>query len=90
MENRLYEINLYMFLFKFMLMNNDSRITNILIQIERLDQSSKQILFEKLGLLISDPQNKKMNIKLSSISGLGASIWSNVDIDNYISGERQW
>ena len=73
-----------------MLMNNDSRITNILIQIERLDQSSKQILFEKLGLLISDPQNKKMNIKLSSISGLGASIWSNVDIDNYISGERQW
>lgn len=90
MENRLYEINLYMFLFKFMLMNNDSRITNILIQIERLDQSSKQILFEKLGLLISYPQNKKTNIKLSSISGLGASIWNNVDIDNYIDGERQW
>jgi hypothetical protein len=71
-------------------MNNDSRINYILLQIEHLDQSSKQIPFEKLELLISKPSPRKTNVKLSAISGLGASIWSNINIDNYVAGERQW
>jgi hypothetical protein len=55
-------------------MNNDSSVNYILLKIERLNQSSKQSFFEKFELLISKPSPKKTNIKLSAISGLGASI----------------
>jgi hypothetical protein len=71
-------------------MNNDSKINDILLQIERLDKLSKQSLFEKLELLISNPEPKKIKVKLSSISGLGTSMWMQTNIDNYIDRERQW
>jgi hypothetical protein len=58
--------------------------------VERLDKQAQQSLFEKLKLIIRKSEQKKSKIKLSSISGLGASMWSKTDVDAYIDQERQW
>ncbi|MFS2189316.1 hypothetical protein ACCC92_21740 [Mucilaginibacter sp. Mucisp84] len=71
-------------------MNTDLNINEILLQVERLDKQAQQSLFEKLALMIRKPEQKKGKIRLSSISGLGASLWSKTDIDAYIDQERQW
>jgi hypothetical protein len=71
-------------------MNTDLNINDILLQVERLDKQAQQSLFEKLKLIIRKSEQKKSKIKLSSISGLGASMWSKTDVDAYIDQERQW
>ncbi|AYL97444.1 hypothetical protein [Mucilaginibacter celer] len=71
-------------------MNSDLNINSILHQFERLDKQAQQNLFEKLALMIHKPEQKKSKVKLSSISGLGSSLWSKIDIDDYVDQERQW
>ncbi|PWK75287.1 hypothetical protein LX99_03780 [Mucilaginibacter oryzae] len=71
-------------------MNTDLNINDILLQVEQLDREAQQSLFEKLALMIRKPEQKKSKVKLSSISGLGASVWSKIDIDDYVDHERQW
>ncbi|WPU99779.1 hypothetical protein SNE26_27595 [Mucilaginibacter sp. cycad4] len=60
-------------------MNTDLNIKEILLQVERPDKQAQR-----------KPKQKKSKIKLSGISGLGTSLWSTTDIDNYIAEERQW
>lgn len=70
-------------------MNADLNINTILTQVKQLDRTDQLSLLGKLALLIrkSDTGNK---VKLSSISGIGSSLWSRTNIDEYIEQERQW
>lgn len=65
-------------------------IENILNQIKQLDHSESIDILEKVVLLIKKENEIKQGVKLSSIGGLGSEIWKNIDIDKYISNEREW
>lgn len=71
-------------------MNADLNINDILVQVKRLDKKDQLSLLEKLTSLIRKSEHKEYKTKLSSICGVGSSIWSNTDIDEYIDQERQW
>ncbi|MDN3584086.1 hypothetical protein [Mucilaginibacter flavus] len=64
-------------------------VNYLLLQIKRLDKRDQRRLFNQLTLMIQKSAKKK-NFKLSSISGLGSSIWSVVKIDEYLDQEREW
>ena len=81
----------YVFLiFIFVIMNADLNVNDILLQVKHLDKEDQLSLLEKLVLLIRKSERKGNITKLSSISGVGSSLWSNTDIDKYIDQERQW
>ena len=71
-------------------MNSDLNVNDILLQVKRLDKEDQISLLEKLALLISKSERKEIKTKLSSISGVGSSLWSNTNIDEYVDQERQW
>jgi len=71
-------------------MNSDLNVNDILLQVKRLDKEDQISLLEKLALLISKSERKEIKTKLSSISGVGSSLWSHTDIDEYVDQERQW
>ncbi|QEC75869.1 hypothetical protein [Mucilaginibacter ginsenosidivorax] len=71
-------------------MNADLNINEILLQVERLDKEDQLSLLEKLALMIRKSERKQKQTKLSSLSGIGSSLWSNLDIDEYVDQERQW
>jgi len=71
-------------------MNTDLNVNDILLQVKRLDKEAQLSLLEKLALLIRKSESKEKKIKLSSISGVGSSLWSKTDIDEYVDQERQW
>ena len=71
-------------------MNADINVNDILLQVKRLDKEDQISLLEKLALLISKSERKEIKTKLSSISGVGSSLWRNTDIDEYVDQERQW
>lgn len=65
-------------------------IGSILSQIKQLNHSDRINILEKVVSLIKKESVKKEGVTLSSISGLGAEIWKETDIDKYIEKERQW
>ena len=71
-------------------MNSDLNVNDILLQVKRLDKEDQISLLEKLALLISKSERKEIKTKLSSISGVGSSLWSNTNIDEYVDQERRW
>jgi len=71
-------------------MNADLNVNDILLQVKRLDKEDQLNLLEKLALLIRKSERKENKTKLTSISGVGSSLWSNTDIDGYVDQERQW
>lgn len=71
-------------------MNADLNINEILLQVERLDKEDQLSLLEKLALMIRKSERKQKQTKLSSLSGIGSSLWNNLDIDEYVDQERQW
>jgi hypothetical protein len=71
-------------------MNADLNINEILLQVERLAKEDQLSLLEKLALMIRKSERKEKQTKLSSLSGVGSSLWSNTDIDDYVDQERQW
>ncbi len=64
-------------------------IDNILAEVKHLNRKDQFTLLEKLVAIIRREQ-KSPDIKLSAISGLGADIWKDVDIDKYLETEREW
>lgn len=71
-------------------MNADLNIHRILTQVKQLDKADQLSLLEKLALLIRKSETSGNKTKLSSISGVGSSIWKKTNIDDYIEQERQW
>lgn len=73
-------------------MDKALQIENILSQIKKLDNETRLYLMERLARLVRQ-QNKKNTTgtpHLTDLKNLGAEIWKDVDIDEYIQQERQW
>ena len=72
-------------------MNSSIRINSIINQISSLDYNSKIQVVEKILTMIKSKEKKHVaKIKLTDLKGLGSDIWNNINIDEYIAGERQW
>jgi len=65
-------------------------IQDILADVKKLDKEQQFTLLEKLVSLIKNIRLKDAPVKLSEISGVGAKIWNEINIDEYIDKERQW
>jgi len=67
------------------------KLEYILQQISALDNDSKIQVVEKiLTMLKSDKNRKDSKRDLTELKGLGAEIWKDVDVDNYLKNEREW
>jgi hypothetical protein len=71
-------------------MSMNANVNDILLQVKRLAREDQLNLLENLALLIRKSERKEHKTKLTSISGMGSSLWSNIDIDGYVDQERQW
>jgi hypothetical protein len=71
-------------------MSMNANVNDILLQVKRLDKEDQLNLLENLALLVRKSKRKENKTKLTSISGVGSSLWSNIDIDGYVDQERQW
>jgi hypothetical protein len=68
-----------------------SNLSDILSQVENLDGQGQAAVLERLAMLLRKKGlTASKAVRLTSLSGLGSDIWSKVDIDKYIDGERQW
>jgi len=82
--------NKFVILLKLVFMPTALNMNDILSQVRRLDKEDQLTLLEKIALLIRRTKSKNESVKLSAISGVGSSVWSGTNIDEYVDGERQW
>ena len=72
-------------------MEKSMKIESIISEIKQLDYDTRVSLMERLyRILKKDIQKSKHSIHLTELNGLGAEIWTNVNIDRYVQQERQW
>jgi len=69
-------------------MNAELNLDNILSKVKKLSKTEQVTLLQKITLLIKRNENVAKAINLSDISGIGSSLWKNIDIDKYIDEER--
>jgi hypothetical protein len=70
-------------------MNAELNLNEILSQIKKLNKPDQATLLKKIAAMIQKGTTSP-SAKLSEISGLGSSVWHNVNIDEYVDSERQW
>ena len=70
-------------------MNESIRIDQIIYQIERLDYDSKLNLLERLVVLLKNKEQVH-STRLTELNGLGSEVWKDIEIEQYLSSERQW
>ena len=71
-------------------MNAELSLKEILSQIKKLNKPEKVTLLKKITLMLTREEKTDKSAKLSEISGLGSSLWRDVNIDRYVDNERQW
>lgn len=84
---------LVVFLFqnhKFVIMNAELSLMEILSQVQKLNKVEQTTLLKKISAMVKKNETTTPPIKLTQLAGLGASTWKNVDIDKYVDDERQW
>jgi hypothetical protein len=70
-------------------MNAELNLNEILLHVKKLNKLDQVALLKKItSMLKKDKSNQP--VKLSEISGLGSSVWQDINIDEYVDGERQW
>jgi len=69
-----------------------SQIDRILSQISKLDYESRLYLMQKLLRQIrKDREKQSLTVHhLIELESLGAEIWRDINIDQYVQQERQW
>ena len=70
-------------------MNAELNLNEILSQVKKLNKLDQVALLKKITSMLKKDKSKQP-VKLSDISGLGSSIWHDINIDEYVDGERQW
>jgi hypothetical protein len=70
-------------------MNAELKLSRMLSQVENLNKDEHVSLLKKIASMIIDNDLPPGPIKLSDVSGLGSSLWHDVNIDQYIEHERQ-
>ena len=71
-------------------MHAELRLNKILTQVQKLNKIEQAALLKKISSLINGNEQPVKTIKLTEISGLGADLWHDIDIDKYVDEERQW
>ena len=71
-------------------MNAELSLKEILSQVKKLNKPEKVTLLKKITLMLTREEKTDKSAKLSEISGLGSSLWRDVNIDRYVDNERQW
>ncbi len=69
-------------------MNQSIEVENILKRVKKLNYKARLNLTEKIVRQLR--KSKKGKHRLTELSGLGAEIWKDVDINEYLKKERQW
>lgn len=65
-------------------------IKDILAQVKNLDKEDQFTLLERLVALVRKHEGSPDKLSLLSLSGVGADLWQETNIDQYIDRERQW
>lgn len=65
-------------------------LNKILSQVKKLNKLDQAVLLEKITAMLQAEKPTAKATKLSEISGLGSSVWQDVNIDQYVDSERQW
>ncbi len=71
-------------------MNANLNLSEILSQVKKLNKLEQATLLKKIASMIHGKKDSNKAARISEISGLGAPLWSDVNIDAYVDGERQW
>lgn len=71
-------------------MNAELALNEILSQVQKLNKVEQSTLLKKIALMMKKQKTASATVKLKDISGLGSSVWKDVDIDKYVADERQW
>jgi len=66
------------------------KLNKILVQVQKLSKLEQTALLKKISSLINGNEQPSKQVRLIEISGLGSSLWRDVDIDKYVDEERQW
>jgi hypothetical protein len=64
-------------------------INQIVSEIERLDYSDKINILSRIVNLLRKEDSSHQVYPVTSLKGLGKSIWQKNDTDSYLSGERE-
>ena len=67
-----------------------SNLNSILSEVKKLNKADRAILLKRISTIVQKDEQPYEPAKLSQLSGLGYSLWQDVDIDKYIDEERQW
>ncbi|MBC7401017.1 MAG: hypothetical protein H7289_13835 [Mucilaginibacter sp.] len=71
-------------------MDAELSLKEIISQVKKLNKGEKITLLQRITLLISKEEKSTKTVKLSDISGLGSSLWHNINVDEYVDSEREW
>jgi hypothetical protein len=70
-------------------MDAELNLNQILSQVKKLNKLDQIALVKRLTSMLQEDKSNRP-AKISELSGLGSAIWHNVNIDEYVDGERQW
>jgi hypothetical protein len=71
-------------------MDAELKLNKILVQVQKLSKFEQAALLKKISSLINGNEHSPKQERLIEISGLGSSLWHDVDIEKYVDEERQW
>ena len=69
-------------------MNAELNLNEIITQVRKLKKAQQVTLLKKITSILKSEEKPSAPVKLSEISGVGSSLWR--DIDKYLDEERQW
>lgn len=64
-------------------------VEQLLAQASRLDRAEQRRLLDALILLLQEEQSGREMVSITSLRGLGRSVWNGVDAQEYVDRERQ-
>lgn len=70
-------------------MNAELNLNEILSHVKKLNKLEQATLLKKITSMLKKEKSNQP-VKLAEISGLGSSLWHDINIDEYVDGERQW
>jgi len=70
-------------------MSSTININNIIQEIEALDYTNKINVMSKIIAMLKHSTKETTSTNITKIKGLGKEVWQDVNIENYITKERE-
>ncbi len=72
-------------------METPTQVKKIVKKVQQLDEAEHQALLSKIQKLLESAEiKKKPPFQLHKLAGVGAELWKDVDVEDYIRKEREW